>query len=78
MNDVISTGKMPSARGSSVFSGIFPVEMTLMFLIQYRDTKCIFNLIYKITKVFSSVCDVVHVSVLKCKIKMTLRCLYAL
>ena len=67
MNDVISTRKMPSenTRRSRVFSGIFLVEMaSFMFLSQYRDTKAIFYLFYKITKVFSSFRDVIHVSVL--------------
>ena len=35
------------------------------------DTKTIFYLIYKITKVFSSLRDVIHVSVLQYKMKMT-------
>ena len=42
-----------------------------MFLSQYRDTKAIFNLFYKITEVFSSFRDVIHVSVLYYKMKMT-------
>ena len=48
------------------FLGFFPVEMALsfMFLSQYRDTKAIFHLSYKITKIFSSFRDVIHVSVL--------------
>ena len=46
-------------------SAIFLVEMaSFMFLSQYRDTKTIFYLFYKITKVFSSFRDVIHVSVL--------------
>ena len=50
---------------SRVFCGIFPVEMaSFMFLSQYKDTKAIFYLFYKITKVFSSFRDVIHVSVL--------------
>ena len=46
-------GKMPSknTRCSQVFSVIFPVEMaSFMFLSQYRDTKVIFYLLYKITE----------------------------
>ena len=57
MNDVISTGKMPSENTgrSRVFSGIFLVEMaSFMCLSQYRDKKATFYLFYKITKVFSS------------------------
>ena len=69
MNDVISTRKMSSEnmRRSWVFSGIFLVEMpSFMFPSQYRDTKAIFYLFYKITKVFSSFHDIIliHVSVL--------------
>ena len=67
MNDVISTRKMLSGntRRSRVFSGISPVEMaSFMFLSQYRDTKAIFDLFYKIAKVFSSFRDVIYVSVL--------------
>ena len=66
MNDVISTGKIPSenTRRSGLFSGIFSLDMaSFMFLSQYRDTKAIFYLFYKITKVFSNFCDVIHVSV---------------
>ena len=67
MNDVVSTEKNPSenTRRSRVFSGIFLVEMaSFMFLSQYRDTKAIFCLFYKITKLFSSFRDVIHASVL--------------
>ena len=67
MNDIISTRKMPSqnTRHSQLFSGIFLVEMaSFMFLSQYRDTKAIFYLFYKITKVFTSFPDIVHLSVL--------------
>ena len=67
MNEVISTGKIPSenTKRSRVFSGIFPVEMaSYMFLSQCTDMKAIFYLFYKITKVFSSFYDVIHVSVL--------------
>ena len=67
MNDIISIGKMPckNTRRSRVFSGIFPVEMaSFMFLSQHRDTKAIFYLFYKVTKVFLSFRDVIHVSVL--------------
>ena len=56
MNDVISTRKMPSenTRRSRVFSGIFLVEMvSFMFLSQYRDTRDIFYLCFKIKKVSS-------------------------
>ena len=56
-NDVILTRKMPSenTRLRLVFSGIFPVEMvSLTFLSQYIDKKAVFDLFYKITKVFSS------------------------
>ena len=55
MNDVISTGKMPSGntRRSDVFSGIFPVEMaSFIFLPQYRDATAIFYLFYKKPKFF--------------------------
>ena len=63
VNDVISTGEMPSKnmRCSRVFSGIFPVEMASS---QYRDTKAIFYLFYKLTKVFSSCRDVICFSIL--------------
>ena len=67
MNDVISARKIHSenTRRSRAFSGNFLVEMaSFMFLSQYRDTKAIFYLFYKITKVFSSFRDVIHVSVL--------------
>ena len=43
-----------------MFSGIFPVEMA-SFMFLYRNTKAIFCLFYKITKVFSSFRDVIHV-----------------
>ena len=68
MNDAISTRKMPSenTRRSRVFSGIFPVEMaSFIFLSEYRHTKAIFYLFYKITKVFPSFRDVSHVSTLR-------------
>ena len=43
-----------NTRCSRVFPGIFLVEMaSFMFLSQYRDTKAIFYLFHKITKVFS-------------------------
>ena len=67
MSDVISTRKMPSenTRRSQAFTGIFLVELaSFMFLSQYRDTKAIFYLFYKITKVFSSFRDVIRVSAL--------------
>ena len=57
MNDVILTGEIPGEkkRRSQVFSGIFLAEMaSFMFLSLHRDTKAIFHLFYKITKVFSS------------------------
>ena len=55
-----------------MFSGIFQVEMvSFMFLSQYRDTKAISYLFYKMTKVFSSFRDVIHASVLQYKMKMT-------
>ena len=44
---------------------------SFLFLLQYRDTKAIFYLFYKINKVFTSFRDVTHVSVLKYKMKMT-------
>ena len=44
---------------------------SFMFLSQYRDTKAIFYLFYKITKGFSSFGDIIHVSVLQYKMKMT-------
>ena len=56
---------MPSenTRRSREFSGLFLIEMaSFMFLSQYRDTKAIFYLFYKITKIFSSFRDVIHVS----------------
>ena len=46
-----------------------------MFLSYYRDTKGIFYLFYKITKVFLSFRYVTHVSVLQYKMKMTSPCL---
>ena len=47
------------------FQVFFPVEMaSFEFLSQYRDTKAIFYLFYKITKIFSCFRDVIHVSVL--------------
>ena len=74
MNDVISTRKMPSENmwRSRVFSGIFLVEMvSFMFLSQYSDTKSIFYFFYKIPNFLSSFRDVIHVSVLQYKMKMT-------
>ena len=65
--DLISTGKMPShnTRRVRVFSGILPAEMTsFIFLSQYRDTKAIFYLFDKITKVSSSFREIILVSVL--------------
>ena len=60
------------AGRSRVFSCIFPVEMeSFMFLSLYRDTKAIFYLFYKITMVFPSFRDVIHVLVLLYKMKMT-------
>ena len=73
-NDVISTGKMPgeNTRRSPVFSGVFPVEVaSFMFLSQYRDTKTTLYLFHKITIAFSSFRDVIHVSALQYKMKMT-------
>ena len=49
-----------------------------MFLLQYRVTKAIFCLFYKITKIFTSFCDVNHVSVLEYKMKMKSVCLCTL
>ena len=55
MNDFISTDKMPSenTRRGQVFTGSFAVNIaSFIFLSHYRDTKAIFYLFYKITKVF--------------------------
>ena len=57
-----------NTRRGQMFSDIFPFEMTsFAFLSQYRDTKATFYLFYKITKVFSSCRDVIHVSLLQYK-----------
>ena len=51
MNDVISTGKMPSEY-ASCFVVSFRKMASWMFLLQYRHRKAILYLFYKITKVF--------------------------
>ena len=61
-----------------MFSGIFLVEMpSFLFLSQHRDMKAIFYLFYKITKVFSSFRDVIHVCFLReneaCSIRACVR-----
>ena len=70
--------KMPveNTRRSRVLSGICPVEMaSWMFLSQYRDTKVIFYLFYKITKEFPSFRKVIHICVLQYKMKKASTCL---
>ena len=56
---------MTDVEEVSTAAKCFLVEMaSFMFLSQYKDTKAILFLFHKVVKVFSSFCDVIHVSVL--------------